>query len=57
LIAAADREQRLHAAGLLAAHEHLPEGPARALLDLARKRTELPLQDALGLVSEVFAGE
>jgi hypothetical protein len=57
LLAAADREQRIRDAAVLALHEGLPEGPGRALLDLARKRTELSLLDALGLVSEVFHDE
>jgi hypothetical protein len=54
---AAVREVRLKEAALLAARSGLPVGPARALLDLAARRKELDLGDALGLVSEVFVDE
>jgi hypothetical protein len=54
LSAAALREERIRAAALLALHEGLPELPGRALLDLVRRRTELDLKEAFGLVSDVF---
>jgi hypothetical protein len=51
------REERLREAAVLAAHERLPEGAAKALMDVARKRTDLSLDDALATVSSVLEGE
>jgi hypothetical protein len=54
LLAAADREARIRDAAILAAHSRLPEDAAKALMDLARGRTDLSLDDALATITSVF---
>jgi hypothetical protein len=51
------REVRARLAVSAAAEQHLPAPAALALYDVVRRRQDLPLQEAIQIVSEVFADE